>query len=110
MIHNKTKQKYQTKRSELTKTLKPFIYGFNKISIFKHRINQRKIEKIKKKHKHKSPSGQIASNKNSNSNLKANPDTKNISKTKVKKFKPKSTQKTKTHVFVLGNEKKRYIE
>ena len=48
MIHNKTKQKYQTKRSELTKTLKPFIFGFNKVSIFKHRINQRKIEKIKK--------------------------------------------------------------
>ena len=55
MIHNKTKKKkniyiyiYQTRRSELTKTLKPFIYGFNKVSIFKHRINQRKIEKIKK--------------------------------------------------------------
>ena len=48
MIHNKTKQKYQTKRSELTKTLKPFNYGFNKVSIFKHRINHRKIEKIKK--------------------------------------------------------------
>ena len=51
MIHNKTKKYiyiYQTKRSELTKTIKPFIYGFNKVSIFKHRINQRKIEKIKK--------------------------------------------------------------
>ena len=48
MIHNKTKKKYQTKRSELTKTLKSFIYGFNKVSIFKHRINHRKIEKIKK--------------------------------------------------------------
>ena len=50
MIHNKTKKKKknQTKRSELTKTLKPFIYGFNKVSIFKHKINQRKIEKIKK--------------------------------------------------------------
>ena len=54
MIHNKTKNIYiyiyiyQTKRSELTKTLKPFIYGFNKVSIFKHIINQRKIENIKK--------------------------------------------------------------
>ena len=48
MIRNKTK-KNQTKRSELTKTLKPFNYGINKVSIFKHKINQRKIEKIKKK-------------------------------------------------------------
>ena len=109
MIHNKTKKKkYQTKRSELTKTLKPFIYGFNKVSIFKHIIDQRKIENIKKNHKHKSPSGQIASNKNSYSNLKANPDNKNISKTKVKSLNQKVLKRQRP-MFLFWVMKKRDI-